>query len=113
MIGGRVLPDSHTVVGPEAVDAVRGVRADLCVLGVCSLHPDAGLTQLHREEALVERAMIAASARAATLTGADKLGSAGPWPVAATTEIDVLVTDAPKDATAPYAARGVEVVRVR
>jgi DeoR/GlpR family transcriptional regulator of sugar metabolism len=113
MIGGRVQPDTHTVIGPEAVDAVRGVRADLCVLGVCSLHPEAGLTQIDREEALVERAMIASSARVATLTGADKLGFAGPWPVAAAGEIDVLVTDAPSDVTAPYASLGIEVVRAR
>src|SRR4051812_11914220 len=113
MIGGRVQADTHTVIGPEAVDAVRGVRADLCVLGVCSLHPDAGLTQLEREEALVERAMISSSARVATLTGAEKLGFAGPWPVARTDEIDVLVTDAAPDVTAPYAALGLQVIRAR
>jgi DeoR/GlpR family transcriptional regulator of sugar metabolism len=111
VVGGRLEPDTHTVVGPEALDAVRGVRADLCVLGVCSLHPDAGLTQIDREESLVERAMIASSARVATLTGADKLGFAGPWPVARTDEIDVLVTDAPPEVTAPYASLGLDVVR--
>jgi DeoR/GlpR family transcriptional regulator of sugar metabolism len=113
MIGGRVQPDTHTVIGPETVDAVRAVRADLCVLGVCSLHPEAGLTQIDRDESIVERAMIAASARVATLTGRDKLGFAGPWPVAAADEIDILVTDAPSDATAPYASLGIEVVRAR
>jgi DeoR/GlpR family transcriptional regulator of sugar metabolism len=113
VVGGRLDADTHTVVGPEALDALRGVRADLCVLGVCSLHPEAGLTQLEREESLVERAMIASSARVATLTGADKLGFAGPWPVARTDEIDVLVTDAPPEVTAPYASLGLEVVRAR
>jgi DeoR/GlpR family transcriptional regulator of sugar metabolism len=113
VVGGRLEPDTHTVVGPEALDAVRGVRADLCVLGVCSLHPEAGLTQIDREESLVERAMIASSARVATLTGADKLGFAGPWPVARTDEIDVLVTDAPPEVTAPYSALGLEVVRAQ
>jgi DeoR/GlpR family transcriptional regulator of sugar metabolism len=113
VVGGRLESDTHTVVGPEALDAVRGVRADLCVLGVCSLHPEAGLTQIDREESLVERAMIASSARVATLTGADKLGFAGPWPVARTDEIDVLVTDAGPEVTAPYSALGLEVVRAR
>jgi DeoR/GlpR family transcriptional regulator of sugar metabolism len=110
-LGGRLQADTHTVVGPETVDAVRAVRADLCVLGVCSLHPETGLTQIQREEALVERAMTACSARVATLTGADKLGFAGPWPVASTDAIDVLVTDATPEITAPYAALGLEVVR--
>jgi DeoR/GlpR family transcriptional regulator of sugar metabolism len=113
VVGGRLESDTHTVVGPEALDAVRGVRADLCVLGVCSLHPEAGLTQLEREESLIERAMIASSARVATLTGADKLGFAGPWPVARTDEIDVLVTDAAPEVTAPYTSLGLEVVRAQ
>jgi DeoR/GlpR family transcriptional regulator of sugar metabolism len=81
-IGGRVHPETRTVVGADEVAALHDIRADLCVLGVCSLHPDAGLTLRHREEALVERAMIEGSRRVATLTGAEKLGSAGPFHVA-------------------------------
>ena len=35
------------------------MRADACVLGVCALHPDAGLTTDDLEEAHVKRAMVA------------------------------------------------------
>jgi DeoR/GlpR family transcriptional regulator of sugar metabolism len=112
-VGGRVHPDARTVVGAEAVAAVREVRADLCVLGVCSLHPQAGLTALHREEAQVERAMLEGAVRVATLTGAEKLGSAGPFPVAPVEAITTLVTDrdAPPALLAPYEALGIEVLR--
>jgi DeoR/GlpR family transcriptional regulator of sugar metabolism len=113
LLGGRLLKREQVTVGAATVDALRRVRADVAVLGVCSLHPEAGLTQLDREESLVERAMIASSARVATLTGADKLGFAGPWPVARTDEIDVLVTDAAPEVTAPYSALGLEVVRAQ
>ena len=110
-VGGRVHPETRTVVGADAVEALRGVRADLSVLGVCSLHPAAGLTVLHRDEAQVERLMLEGSRRVATLTGAEKLGSAAPFPVAAVDAITTLVTDraAPAALLEPYRAAGVEV----
>jgi DeoR/GlpR family transcriptional regulator of sugar metabolism len=113
VVGGRMHPEARTVVGADAVAALRDIRADLCVLGVCSLHPDAGLTLLHREEALVERAMIEGSRRVATLTSAEKLGSAGPFHVAPVEAITTLVTDhdAPVPALDAIRALGVEVVR--
>lgn len=109
----RRLPDTLTVVGPDAVEAVREVRADVCVLGVCSLHPVAGLTLLHRDEAQVERAMIEGATRVVTLTGAEKLGSAGPFPVAPLGSITHLVTDASAsvDGLAVYRELGIEVVQ--
>jgi len=113
LVGGRVHPETRTVVGADAVEAVRGIRADLCVLGVCSLHPEAGLTVHHRDEALVERAMLEGAGRAATLAGVEKLGSAAPFAVAPVAAITTLVTErgAPAALLAPYAAAGVELVR--
>jgi DeoR/GlpR family transcriptional regulator of sugar metabolism len=109
VLGGPVHPETRTVVGAEAVDAVRAIRADLCLLGACSLHPDAGLTVLHREEAIVERAMLERAARVGVLAAAGKLGSAGPYVVGPIDAVHVLVTDATQ--TAELAARGIEVVR--
>jgi DeoR/GlpR family transcriptional regulator of sugar metabolism len=111
VVGGRLHPQARTVTGPEAVEALRAVRPDLCLLSACSLHPVAGLTLRHREEAAVVRAMVEASARIVSLTTATKLGSAGPYPVAALDRIDTLVTDAPDDELAPSRRLGIEVVR--
>jgi DeoR/GlpR family transcriptional regulator of sugar metabolism len=111
VVGGRLHPQSRTVTGPEAVDALRAVRADLCLLSACSMHPVAGLTLRHREEAAVVRAMVEGAVRIVSLTTATKLGSAGPYPVAALERIDTLVSDAPEDELAVYRERGIDVVR--
>jgi DeoR/GlpR family transcriptional regulator of sugar metabolism len=111
VIGGRLHKDARTVTGPEAVDALRRVRPDVCVLTACSLHPRAGLTLRHREEALVVRAMVEGAGRLLSLTTATKLGTAGPYPVAAIERIDTLVSDAVEDELAVYRDLGVEVVR--
>ena len=111
LIGGRLHPAARTVTGPEAVDALRRVRPDVCVLTACSLHPQAGMTLRHREEALVVRAMVEGAGRIISLTTASKLGSAGPYPVAAIERIDTLVSDAPDEELQVYRDLGVEVLR--
>jgi DeoR/GlpR family transcriptional regulator of sugar metabolism len=110
MIGGRLLKESQVTVGSATVDALRQVRADVCVLGICSLHPDLGVTALDQDEAHVKRAMVAASAEVLALATADKLHTAGPWLVAALADVTHLVTDAAPELTEPYAAAGVAVV---
>jgi DeoR/GlpR family transcriptional regulator of sugar metabolism len=110
VVGGRLHPDARTVTGPEAVEALLRVRPDVCVLSACSLHPEVGLTLRHRDEAQVMRAMVAGAARLLSLTTAAKLGSAGPYPVAAPERIDTLVTDAAPADVVAFRDLGLEVV---
>ena len=107
LLGGPVNPETRTVVGAEALDALGALRADLCLLGACSLDAETGLTVLHRDEARVERAMVARSARVGVLAAASKLRASGPYVVGPLDAVDVLVTD-----DARVRARGVEVVVV-
>ena len=51
LIGGRLLKDAQVAIGAAAVEAFHTVRADICVLGICSLHTDVGVTTLDVEEA--------------------------------------------------------------
>jgi DeoR/GlpR family transcriptional regulator of sugar metabolism len=111
LIGGRLLKDSQVTVGAAAVDALRQVRADACVLGICSLHPELGVTVTDHDEAHVKRAMVDAAAEVIALATADKLRTASPWVVAPLTDVTHLVTDAGPDLTDAYAAAGVSVVR--
>jgi DeoR/GlpR family transcriptional regulator of sugar metabolism len=111
LIGGRLLKEPQVTVGPAAVDALRQVHADACVLGICSLHPEFGVTTTHHEEAHVKRAMVEASAEVIALATADKLRTVSPWFVAPLADVTHLVTDADDDLTAGYAEAGVSVVR--
>jgi DeoR/GlpR family transcriptional regulator of sugar metabolism len=111
VVGGRLHPTARTVIGADAVEALRLVRADACFLSACSLHPQAGLTLRHREEADVVRAMAQTAARVVSLITATKLGSAGPYVVAQTDRIDTLVCDAPAKELRAYRDLGIEVVR--
>jgi DeoR/GlpR family transcriptional regulator of sugar metabolism len=113
MIGGRLDKRAQVTVGPPAIEFLRSVRADACVLGVCALHPETGLSTDDLEEAHVKRAMVEASADVIALATADKLAAAGPYLVAPVSELTHVVAEAaaPDALLDAYRAIGVTVTR--
>lgn len=110
--GGSFDPESRTTVGAAAVEAVRRFRPDVCLLGLCSIAPEAGVTSVGYEEAQVKRAMIEAAAETIAVATADKIGAVSPHFVAPAAAVQRLVTDAaPAPAlAAALAAEGIELV---
>jgi DeoR/GlpR family transcriptional regulator of sugar metabolism len=113
VIGGRLDKRAQVTTGAAAVEFIRSVRADACVLGVCALHPEAGLSTDGLEEAQVKRAMIESAADVIALATADKLSAAGPYLVAPVAELSHVVAEAgaPDELLDPYRALGVSVTR--
>ena len=83
------------------------------MLGVCALHPDAGLSTDGLDEAQVKRAMVQASADVIVLATSDKLRAASPYVVAPVEELTHVVAEAgaPDDLLDPYRAAGATVTR--
>ena len=113
MIGGRLDKRSQVTVGAATVDFLRHtVHADACVLGVCALHPDTGLSTDDPEEAVNKRAMVDASADVIALATADKLRAGSAYLVAPVAELThVADAAAPDELLDPYRAIGVTVTR--
>lgn len=113
LLGGRLSKETETVVGVAAAEALHTVRADVCLLGVCSLHEEVGLTVAGSEEAHIKRLMIAQSGEVIAVAVADKLGTALPYVVGPASELTHLVVEqfVPEAMVAPYTALGVSVIR--
>jgi len=111
MLGGRLFKHSVVGVGSATVEAIRQVRADVYFMGVCSVHPEAGLTTGDFEEAGVKRALSAAAAETIVLASPEKLATASPYQVIALEELSGLVTmkSVAEEALAPYRARGISI----
>ncbi len=111
MLGGRLFKHSVVGVGAATVEAIRQVRADLYFMGVCSVHPEAGLSTGDFEEACVKRAMAAAAAETIVLASPEKLATASPYQVIGLEALAGLVTiGSVADAVlAPYRQRGISV----
>ena len=113
VIGGRLDKRAQATTGSAAVDFIRSVRADACVLGVCAAHPEVGLTSDDLEEAQVKRAMAESAADVIAVATSDKLRAGSPYlvaPLAALTHL-VAEKDAADELLDPYRALGVSVTR--
>ena len=113
VLGGTLLRETLATAGAETVEGYRRVRADVCVLGVASVHPEVGLGAFFHEDAEVKRAMVGAAAQVMAVASAEKLGTSAPFIIGPLSVVDRLVTDpsAPAETLRAYAEAGVEVVR--
>jgi len=111
LLGGRLLRHSMVAVGAAAVEAIGRLRADLYFMGVCSLHPEAGLSTGDFEEACVKRALCHAAAETIVLASPEKIATAAPYQVVALSDVDGIVVAAGTASAllAPYRARGMAI----
>lgn len=113
VLGGRLYKESLVAVGSATIEALHMIRADWCMLGVCSLHPEVGISTPDLEEVYVKQAMVASAADVVALASPEKIGTAAPYIVGPLSELTHLVTErsVPDDLLAPYAALGIAVMR--
>lgn len=112
--GGPVEPDTLALLGSQAVDAVRDMRADAFVLGACSASGTRGLTSTLYEDALVKHAAIRSSTRRILVTIADKLNRTSNFRFGTPADLThlVITEDASDDVLALFRDEGVEVITV-
>lgn len=106
ILGGAYDPEIGACLGPQTLDALAGLRADWLFLGSCGLDASVGVTAFDQGEAVVKMAMAAVSDRIAVAVTAEKVGTAAPYRVLPTPNIDVLVAEEGTVLT-PYADQGV------
>ncbi len=111
MLGGRLFRHSVVGVGAATVEAIGKLRADLYFMGVCSLHPQAGLSTGDFEEACVKRALCRAAAETIVLASSEKLATASPYQVVDWSDVAGIVAlrSTPAALLAPYARLGITI----
>lgn len=113
MLGGTLDPASMTVVGGNTVEALSKIRADVCILGVCSLHAEIGLTTPYFEEAKIKTQMIKNSAEVIAVTTREKFGTAAPFFVSNIEDVTHIVTEhsVTDEQIMPFVDAGIQVIR--
>lgn len=94
LLTGGLRTPSDALVGPIAVDAIRGLHVDCLLMGVHGMHPVAGFTTPNLMEAEMNRAMLASAGRLIVLADHTKWGVVGLSAIAALADASVLVSDA-------------------
>lgn len=114
MVGGRLYKESRVLIGASAVEDFRSIRADICFLGICSLHPEAGITTNCSEESYLKQAMMLGSSEVVALASVEKLDTASAYVVAPISALTYLITEKeiPEDKIHPYREAGIQVEQV-
>jgi DeoR/GlpR family transcriptional regulator of sugar metabolism len=112
VLGGRLHKRSVSALGAIAAEASRAVSADLALLVLAGVHPEAGLTAGEAEEAALRRILISRTADTYVLASIEKLGTVCPYAVTALSEVAGIITDAPAGhpVVREFRERGVPVI---
>lgn len=70
--GGRLYKVSFTAIGIDALNTIKNVRADVCFLGVCSIHHTIGITAKDYEDAQIKKLMITQAVKTVALSTLEK-----------------------------------------
>ena len=97
LLGGRIYKHSAVACGAAAAEAAAGISADLFLLGVTGVHPDAGLTTGDAEEAAMKRTLAGRAADTYVLASAEKVGAISAYRVLDLSEVTAVVTDTAAD----------------
>lgn len=112
LIGGRLYKHSMVTTGALALEAIRGLKADLYFMGVTAAHPTHGLTTGDMEEAATKRIIADNAAATWVLLTTEKLGRASPWKIMPTGSAIGLVVPSglAPEILAPYRELDVEIL---
>ena len=100
LLGGRLFKHSVVTSGAAAAEAAAGVSADVFLLGVTGVHPEAGLTTGDADEAAMKRTLSRRAAETWVMASREKVGAASSFTVLPLESVAGVVTDAdPGDPT--------------
>ncbi|SEF22002.1 DNA-binding transcriptional regulator of sugar metabolism, DeoR/GlpR family [Amycolatopsis pretoriensis] len=94
LLGGRLFRHSAVTCGAAAAEAAQAISADVFLLGVTGVHPDAGLTTGDADEAAMKRTLARRAADTFVLASAEKIGAASRFSVLPFAGVAGVITDA-------------------
>jgi DeoR/GlpR family transcriptional regulator of sugar metabolism len=97
VLGGRLFKHSAVTCGAAAAEAAHRVQADIFLLGVTGVHPQAGLTTGDADEAAMKRTLASRAAETYVLASSEKIGAASPYTVLPLSSVSGIITDAATD----------------
>ena len=110
LLGGRIYKHSAVACGAATAEAARTINADLFLLGVTGVHPEAGLTTGDADEAAIKRTLSRQAADTYVLASAEKIGAISPYQVLDLQSVAGIVTDAPQASIADLRAVGANIL---
>lgn len=114
ILGGLYLPDYQATVGPQTINLLNDITADIAFLGADGLTVEGGATTANILMAEVDRKMVERARKTVLVVDSSKIGQAGFVPIHPLSSFNILITDsnAPADFLEAIRRMGVEVIVV-
>jgi DeoR/GlpR family transcriptional regulator of sugar metabolism len=93
MVGGTLYKQSMVNLGPDTIEALSLMRADLYIMGIYNIDSQIGISVPTLNEAFVKRKMASISTEIIGLVTADKIGTASNQIVTPASVLTYLVTE--------------------
>ncbi len=115
VLGGLYLADYQATIGPQTIELLKEITADVAFLGADGLTLEGGATTANVLIAEVDRMMVERARKTVLVIDSSKIGQAGFVPIKPITAFDVIITDAgaPVDFLDAVRQRGAEVIIVK
>jgi DeoR/GlpR family transcriptional regulator of sugar metabolism len=97
LTGGTYVARDEALLGPWATQTLKNVYADVCVLGVCSIHAQHGLTTDDLAQATVKQTMMQQARRTIALADREKIDRIEAYRIGEVDQLATIVTDLPPD----------------
>lgn len=111
-IGDKISKDSKISVGMHAIERIKELKVDMCILGISAINLENGVSDNDWEVVQIKKAMIDSARKLVCLTIAEKINSRQPFQVCDSRKIDTLITELPPDddLLKPYIKAGINVI---
>lgn len=112
IIGGIYLPDYQATAGPQAINLLKDITADVAFMGADGLTLEGGATTANVLIAEVDRFMAERARKKVLVVDSSKIGQAGFVPIRPIASFDILITDqkAPAGFVEAVKQMGVQVI---
>lgn len=112
VIGGKLLPESMSLVGLEAIKELAQASVDWAFLGAAGVSVSNGFTSADPFEAELKRGMISIARRVAVVADHTKMAASGFATFASPAEVNLFITSKQADPASlrAFAEAGVEVI---
>jgi len=112
ILGGIYLPDYQATVGPQTINLLNDITADIAFLGADGLTVEGVATTANVLIAEADRKMVERARKTVLVVDSSKIGQAGFVPIRPISSFNVLITDsnAPPEFVDSVRRMGVEVI---
>ncbi|MBN8835047.1 MAG: DeoR family transcriptional regulator [Niastella sp. SCN 39-18] len=93
VLGDKLSKTSRITVGADAVNRIKNIKADLCILGINAIDTENGVTDNDWDVVQIKQQMIASSHKTICLTISEKINTVQPIHVCGLDKIDSLITE--------------------